>query len=592
MRMHLVGFFVCLVVIAAPALCASPAQQEDIAQIQAQVQTLDKEVAILKEVSDNRLDAQDQRIGDLDIWTGQQANHMAAISNVTAWVGSLITVIALVGGVMGYFSAARRASDEAKRASEHWFQQHENDLRGQIDALREQANSLQSQLRQKAEVASGKIDRVANEFDDRTKLRLQGIDEAGQKVLAMLDKHQDRQQPVDPSAIAAVQQASIALEAKPEIAFTSDDHYARGLNEYIAGRFDSALLSFDKALRSVQTENISPDNHAKLINARAVALDQLGRSGEAIAIYDEIDRCYGGDASPALRERVAKALVNKGITLGQHGRSEEAIAVFDEVDRRYVEDASPTIREWVAKALVNKGFTLGERDRSEEAIAIFDEIDRRYGEEASPALREQVARALGNKGATLGQLDYREEAITVYDEIDRRYGEDTSPALRKQVARALGNKGLTLGQGDRSGDVIAVYYEIDRRYGREASPAMREEVANALSNSAFFHLLQAKRHWQTETERRNLLALAINDLGRAKQQCANDDLATVLGNLGYALFLSGEVDEAEVNTLECLRLGQVASLEGHRGDARMHRVEPQDSEYEQFLDRLWEELSG
>lgn len=595
MRMHLVGFFMCLVVLAGPALCASPAQQEDIAQVQAQVQTLDKEVAILKEVSENRLDAQDQRIGDLDIWTGQQANHMAAISNVTTWVGSLITVIALVGGVMGYFSAARRASDEAKRASEHWFQQHEHDLRGQIDALREQASSLQSQLdvfRQKAEDAHDEIDRKATEFDDHAKQSRQVIDQAAQQVLAISGKHQDGQQPVDPSAIAAVQQASLALEAKPENAFTSDDHYARGLNEYIAGRFDSALLSFDKALRSAEAESISPENHAKFINARAVALAQLGRSEEAMAIYEEIDRCYGGDTSPALRERVAKALFNKGICLRNMGRSEEAIAVCSEIDCRYGGDASPAQRECVARALNNKGYTLGMMGRREEEIVVYDEIDRRYGEDPSSAVRESVAESLIHKNFALKNMGAFEEAIAVCDDIVCRYGRDGSPAMREWVASALLHKGLRLGEMGRREEEIAIYDEIDHRYGGDASTALRQRVAKALGNRALFRLTQAKQHWQSETQRHNLLASAISDLDRAKQEFTNDDLGRVHGYFGYVLFLSGAVDQAEIHTRECLRLGQMTSLEEQRSDAWMHRVEPEDSEYERLLDRLWEELSG
>ena len=475
MHMRLIGLSLCLVLHALPAMSAPPAQQDDIArvqtldkendiaQIQAQVQILDKEVAVLKEVSDNRLDAQDQRIGDLDIWTGQQANYMAAISNVTALVGVAIALIAVGAGFIVYFSATSRASAEARRASERWFQQHEHDLRAQIGALHDQTNSLQSQLdafRQKAEDAHGEIDRKASEFDDHAKQQSLVIDQAAQQVLA---KHQDGQQPVDLSAIAAVQQASLALQEKPENSFTSDDHYARGLNEYIAGRFDSALLSFDKALLSAEVESISPENNAKLLNARAVALHQLSHREEAMAIYDEIEHSYGADTNPALRERVAKALVNKGVALQEIARSEEA--------------------------------------------------------------------------------------ITIHDEIDRRYGGDANPALRVLVARALNDR-------------------------------------------AYLRSLQAKQHWQTGTEHSNLLALAISDLGRAKQQCANDRLPEVLGNLGYALFLSGAIDEAEVHTRECLLLGQMASLEWQRGNTQMHRVEPQDSEYERLLDRLWEELSG
>jgi hypothetical protein len=48
---------------------------------------------VLKEVSSARLDAQDERIGDRDIWTGQQSNHMAAIANTTTLIGVGISFI-------------------------------------------------------------------------------------------------------------------------------------------------------------------------------------------------------------------------------------------------------------------------------------------------------------------------------------------------------------------------------------------------------------------------------------------------------------------------------------------------------------------
>jgi hypothetical protein len=46
-----------------------------------------------------------------------------------------------------------------------------------------------------------------------------------------------------------------------------------------------------------------------------------------------VDR-FGDAPEPALRERVAAALVNKGIRLGQLGRFEEEIEVYDLVARR------------------------------------------------------------------------------------------------------------------------------------------------------------------------------------------------------------------------------------------------------------------
>ena len=49
----------------------------------------------------------------------------------------------------------------------------------------------------------------------------------------------------------------------------------------------------------------------------------MERSEEAIAVYDEVLARFGDATEPALREQVAKALVNKGVTLGALERSED-----------------------------------------------------------------------------------------------------------------------------------------------------------------------------------------------------------------------------------------------------------------------------
>lgn len=274
-------------------------------------------------------------------------------------------------------------------------------------------------------------------------------------------RDQASQPPADPATVNAIRKVSQALESIPEKEFTSDDHFARGLDDLLANRFDSALLSFEKALENAKTESLLPKRHIWLMFSRAFTLAELGRSEEAIAVYDEIDRRYGKDDSLALREWVATVLFNKGVALAHLGRSEGAIIVYD---------------------------------------------------------------------------------------------------------------------------------EIDRRYGKDDSLALRERVATALTARAFTRILQAKQDWQAETERRQLLALAIGDLHCTQRQCAEADRAMVLGNLGYALFLSGEADQAEEPTRECLRLGGWESLQGQQDDAQRQRVEPLDAEYEKLLDRLWDEL--
>jgi tetratricopeptide (TPR) repeat protein len=78
---------------------------------------------------------------------------------------------------------------------------------------------------------------------------------------------------------------------------------------------------------------------------------ELDRPEEAIAVYKEILARFGDSPEPALREEVAKALVNKGVTLGQLDRSKEAIAVYEEVLARFGDASEPPLREVVANAI-------------------------------------------------------------------------------------------------------------------------------------------------------------------------------------------------------------------------------------------------
>jgi len=143
---------------------------------------------------------------------------------------------------------------------------------------------------------------------------------------------------------------------------------------------------------------------------------------------------------PSESEQAALALISKGVTLWQQGNAGEAIAVYDEIERRFGRDTAPGVREQVAKALFNKGVTLRQQKKTEEAIAVYDDIVRRFGKNTSPGVRKQVAKALNNKGFALLQQGKVEEAVAVYDAVERRFGKDASPDVREQVARAFVNK--------------------------------------------------------------------------------------------------------------------------------------------------------
>jgi tetratricopeptide (TPR) repeat protein len=175
--------------------------------------------------------------------------------------------------------------------------------------------------------------------------------------------------------------------------------------------------------------------NAALFN-KGVVLAQLGRSEEAIAVYDQLVTRAGGTRELGLRENAVRALFNKGASLQGLDRGEEAIAVFDDLIRKFSDDSLPLMREAVGKALVNKGIALAELNRISEAMAVLDEVISRWQNASDPILRERAAKAFLNKAGALIQLGRTNEARLAYEKVITVFGQDTDPALREQVAIA------------------------------------------------------------------------------------------------------------------------------------------------------------
>ena len=448
-------------------------------QLKEQVRQLDKEFAVLKDVSAARLEAQDKRIADLSLYAANQSNQISAISNQNAtvsnhisWTSVGITILVFLAGLITYFSAKSRAEKEAREASTKWFAENAKALRDEIDLLISRASQASREINDHAK----KVAKETQETLDHHSESRKQIQAAATAVLqAKASEKTDQNSAQTQAALDTVQRASEELKAKPESEFSSEDHYARGVSMFANANYAAALSSFEAGLANLPAGASSADL-ARYLFARAVSLGALEKSGEAMALYDQIDQRYGQDTAPALREQVARALVNKGIALGTLDRTEEEMALYDQIDQRYGQDTASALREQVARALFNKGITLGTLDRPEEEMALYDQIDQRYGQDTAPALREQVAKAIFNKGFRLGKLDRTEEAMALYDQIDQRYGQDTAPALREQVARALVNMGYQLGKLDRPEEEMALYDQIDQRYGQDTAPALREQV--------------------------------------------------------------------------------------------------------------------
>jgi tetratricopeptide (TPR) repeat protein len=257
--------------------------------------------------------------------------------------------------------------------------------------------------------------------------------------------------------------------------------YGLGLCQLVLNKPADALATFSGIATELDTVS-DPDRHAwqaKALVAKAITLSQLGRSEEAVSIYDELIARFGTASELALRVQVAMAVVNTGVTLVKLGRSKDAIAVYDNVIARYGAASELDLRVQVAQALFNKGVTLGQLGRGEETISVYDDMIARFDGASESALREQVAKALINKGVTLGDLGRSGEEISVYDELIARFGAASELALREQVATALIYKGVTLGDLGRSEEALSLYDDVIARFGADEDPALKAIVENA-----------------------------------------------------------------------------------------------------------------
>ena len=298
--------------------------------------------------------------------------------------------------------------------------------------------------------------------------------------------------------------------------------------------YNRVISRFDKASEPALRERVA----TALVN-KGIVLGQRGDSEQEIDVYDEVVARFGAPSEPALRELVATALFNKGIVLGERGDSEQEIGVYDDVVARFGATSEPALRELVATALVSKGVVLGQRGDHKQAIGVCDEVVACFGAPSEPALREQVARALVNKGVVLGQRGDSEQEIGVYDDVVARFGAASEPALREQVATALFNKGFVLGQRGDHKQAIGVYDDVVARFGAASEPALREQVAKALVNKGV--VLGQRDDSEQEI---GVYDDVVARFGKASEPALRERVATALVNKGVVLGERGDSEQA------------------------------------------------
>ena len=182
-----------------------------------------------------------------------------------------------------------------------------------------------------------------------------------------------------------------------------EDYYSRGLDFYYKGKYELALVAFDKAIE------IKPD-YVEAWSNKGVTLGKLGK-------YDEAVKCF--DEAIEIKPDYAEAWYNKGVALGKLGRHEEALKACD---------GAIKIKPDYAEAWFGKGAALGKLGRHEEALKAFDEAIK---------IKPDLAEAWFGKGAALGKLGRHEEALKAFDKAIEIKPDDANAWYNKACCYSL-----------------------------------------------------------------------------------------------------------------------------------------------------------
>lgn len=324
--------------------------------------------------------------------------------------------------------------------------------------------------------------------------------------------------------------------------------------------------------------------------------DAFGRLEAGSALFAHDSTPAPAVAAPAAPTRAAEASarVTEARELASENRTNEAIAIYDDVVQRFGDENHAeyaSVKFSILIALISRGAAQNDANKIQDAIASYEEADRRFGDDTNRGTRDLICTALYYRTLCLKALARHAEEVTAIEELDKRYGTESSRDISEMVTAALVNRAYTLGVLNRLAEQALAYDQFVQRFESDPSPGIVAHVALALNGSAYSRMMNAKRDWGDRATRIALLAKAVPNLRRALTTCEEKRRVMILGNLGYALFLSGDEMGSARETQECLRLGGKAALDGQRSDAAAFRVAEVDAPYEEMLMRLWGKLS-
>jgi tetratricopeptide (TPR) repeat protein len=309
---------------------------------------------------------------------------------------------------------------------------------------------------------------------------------------------------------------------------------------------------------------------ATAFNNKIYALKRSGRYAEAQRTQEQLETRFGKYTEPEIREAVAMGLLNKADIFESLGEFEASIAAFSEITTRYSNDDTPAIREEVLFALVYKALLYERLNKTTDKALTYLAINQYFGDDLFSMDR------LGESSNTGINTDSHKRKIRV-------------ASMREKIASVM----LVRFRDQENYEAkVAIVDELARQFGQDKSIKVISHIRTGMNNAGHFSIVRAKEFWMQKPIREQLLKNAVDQLKLAetmqrKIEKNKSDHWYVYGNLGYALFLSGNTTQAMVASKTAVNLGGKAVLQSQHKDANNFRIEPQDSKYEVLLNKLW-----
>jgi len=177
---------------------------------------------------------------------------------------------------------------------------------------------------------------------------------------------------------------------------------------------------------------------------RGALLRSVGRAAAALDVFDVALAEAERDGEHQLDAVVPQLLRNKSGALAATGRTEEALALLDDLDRRFGDRDEPTMKQDVAGALLDKASLLINADRIEEALRECNALVGRFGSEADAEMEGLVMRATSWRAMLFANTSRLEDSLAEFDSLEKRLRGRDLTEVDEGIPKAFLLKGTIL----------------------------------------------------------------------------------------------------------------------------------------------------